>query len=79
MFNDEKNTNQKVMVDIIFEEEFRPTPQEIEYLYHLKRKYDLESEPIKSQNIRVKVSISKYRNLIRDLINDNIESNLVIH
>ena len=53
MFNDEPDSNQKVMGDIVFDPE--------------------------KDTIRVEISIKKYRDLIRNLMKANIESNLVIH
>lgn len=76
MFNDEPKKeylNQKVWIDIVFD------PEKIEYLYQMREKYNLAIVPVKSPDIRVEVSIRKYRDLIRDLMKDNIESSVVAH
>jgi hypothetical protein len=76
VFNDESKKeylNQKVWIDINFD------PEKIEYLYQMRGKYDLVIVPVKSPDIRVEISIRKYRDLIRDLMKDNIESSVVAH
>jgi hypothetical protein len=76
VFNDESKKeylNQKVWIDINFD------PEKIEYLYQMREKYDLVIVPVKSPDIRVEISIRKYRDLIRDLMKDNIESSVVAH
>ena len=71
MFNDESKKeylNQKVWIDIVFD------PEKIESLYQMREKYNLAIVPnVDTDDIRVEVSIRKYRDLIRDLMKDNIE------
>ena len=77
MFNDEPKKeylNQKVWIDIVFD------PEKIESLYQMREKYNLAIVPnVDTDDIRVEVSIRKYRDLIRDLMKDNIESSVVAH
>ena len=77
MFNDESKKeylNQKVWIDINFD------PEKIESLYQMREKYNLAIVPnVDTDDIRVEVSIRKYRDLIRDLMKDNIESSVVAH
>jgi len=76
MFHDEPKKvylNQKVWIDINFD------PEQIKNLYQLRNKYDLVSVPTKIPVIRVEVSIWKYRDLIRDLMKDNIACWVVAH
>ena len=77
MFNDESKKeylNQKVWIDIVFD------PEKIESLYQMREKYNLAIVPnVDTDDIRVEISIRKYRDLIRDLMKDNIESSVVAH
>ena len=77
MFNDESKKeylNQKVWIDIVFD------PEKIESLYQMREKYDLAIVPnVETDDIRVEISIRKYRDLVRDLMKDNIESSVVAH
>ena len=77
MFNDESKKeylNQKVWIDIVFD------PEKIESLYQMREKYNLAIVPnVETDDIRVEISIRKYRDLIRDLMKDNIESSVVAH
>ena len=77
MFNDEPKKeylNQKVWIDINFD------PEKIDSLYQMREKYNLAIVPnVDTDDIRVEVSIRKYRDLIRDLMKDNIESSVVAH
>ena len=77
MFNDESKKeylNQKVWIDIVFD------PQKIESLYQMREKYDLAIVPnVETDDIRVEISIRKYRDLVRDLMKDNIKSSVVAH
>lgn len=77
MFNDESKKEylkQKVWIDINFD------PEKIEYLYQMREKYDLAIVPnVDTDDIRVEISIRKYRDLVRDLMKDNIESSVVAH
>ena len=77
MFNDESKKeylNQKVWIDIVFD------PEKIESLYQMREKYDLAIVPnVETDDIRVEISIRKYRDLIRDLMKDNIKSSVVAH
>ena len=77
MFNDESKKeylNQKVWIDIVFD------PEKIESLYQMREKYNLAIVPnVDTDDIRVEVSIRKYRDLIRDLMKDNIKSSVVAH
>ena len=77
MFNDEPKKeylNQKVWIDIVFD------PEKIESLYQMREKYDLAIVPnVETDDIRVEISIRKYRDLIRDLMKDNIKSSVVAH
>ena len=77
MFNDEPKKeylNQKVWIDINFD------PEKIESLYQMREKYNLAIVPnVDTDDIRVEVSIRKYRDLIRDLMKDNIKSSVVAH
>ena len=77
MFNDESKKeylNQKVWIDINFD------PEKIESLYQMREKYNLAIVPnVDTDDIRVEISIRKYRDLIRDLMKDNIESSVVAH
>ena len=77
MFNDESKKeylNQKVWIDIVFD------PQKIESLYQMRGKYDLAIVPnVETDDIRVEISIRKYRDLIRDLMKENIKSSVVAH
>ena len=77
MFNDESKKeylNQKVWIDINFD------PEKIESLYQMREKYNLAIVPnVDTDDIRVEVSIRKYRDLIRDLMKDNIKSSVVAH
>ena len=77
MFNDESKKeylNQKVWIDIVFD------PQKIESLYQMRGKYDLAIVPnVETDDIRVEISIRKYRDLIRDLMKNNIKSSVVAH
>ena len=78
MFNDESNTNQKVMVDINYNPE-----KVVEYLHQISLKYDTIVINENYGFVRVEVLIGKYRNLIRDLNSycstEDIKSNLVTH
>ena len=77
MFNDEPKKeylNQKVWIDIVFD------PEKIESLYQMREKYNLAIVPnVETDDIRVEISIRKYRDLIRDLMKDNIKSSVVAH
>ena len=77
MFNDEPKKeylNQKVWIDINFD------PEKIESLYQMREKYNLAIVPnVETDDIRVEISIRKYRDLIRDLMKDNIKSSVVAH
>ena len=77
MFNDEPKKeylNQKVWIYIVFD------PEKIESLYQMREKYNLAIVPnVETDDIRVEISIRKYRDLIRDLMKDNIESSVVAH
>ena len=77
MFNDESKKeylNQKVWIDIVFD------PEKLESLYQMREKYNLAIVPnVDTDDIRVEVSIRKYRDLIRDLMKDNIKSSVVAH
>ena len=77
MFNDESKKeylNQKVWIDIVFD------PEKIESLYQMREKYNLAIVPnVDTDDIRVEVSIRKYRDLVRDLMKDNIKSSVVAH
>ena len=77
MFNDESKKeylNQKVWIDIVFD------PEKIESLYQMREKYDLAIVPnVETDDIRVEISIRKYRDLVRDLMKDNIKSSVVAH
>ena len=77
MFNDESKKeylNQKVWIDINFD------PEKIESLYQMREKYNLAIVPnVDTDDIRVEISIRKYRDLIRDLMKDNIKSSVVAH
>ena len=77
MFNDESKKeylNQKVWIDIVFD------PEKIESLYQMREKYNLAIVPnVETDDIRVEISIRKYRDLIRDLMKDNIKSSVVAH
>ena len=77
MFNDEPKKeylNQKVWIDINFD------PEKIDSLYQMREKYNLAIVPnVDTDDIRVEVSIRKYRDLIRDLMKDNIKSSVVAH
>ena len=77
MFNDESKKeylNQKVWIDIVFD------PEKIESLYQMREKYNLAIVPnVETDDIRVEISIRKYRDLVRDLMKDNIKSSVVAH
>jgi len=77
MFNDESKKeylNQKVWIDIVFD------PEKVESLYQMREKYNLAIVPnVETDDIRVEISIRKYRDLVRDLMKDNIESSVVAH
>ena len=77
MFNDEPKKeylNQKVWIDINFD------PEKIDSLYQMREKYNLAIVPnVETDDIRVEISIRKYRDLIRDLMKDNIKSSVVAH
>ena len=77
MFNDESKKeylNQKVWIDIVFD------PEKIESLYQMREKYNLAIVPnVETDDIRVEISIRKYRDLIRDLMKNNIKSSVVAH
>ena len=77
MFNDESKKeylNQKVWIDIVFD------PEKVESLYQMREKYDLAIVPnVETDDIRVEISIRKYRDLVRDLMKDNIKSSVVAH
>ena len=77
MFNDESKKeylNQKVWIDIVFD------PEKIESLYQMREKYNLAIVPnVDTDDIRVEISIRKYRDLVRDLMKDNIKSSVVAH
>ena len=77
MFNDESKKEylkQKVWIDINFD------PEKIESLYQMREKYNLAIVPnVETDDIRVEISIRKYRDLVRDLMKDNIKSSVVAH
>ena len=77
MFNDESKKeylNQKVWIDIVFD------PEKVESLYQMREKYNLAIVPnVETDDIRVEISIRKYRDLVRDLMKDNIKSSVVAH